>query len=77
LNLFIPSQAQEFLEGPEWPEEGLKVVMAPDPDWEPAELAAMIIDALDSRADAELPNYPIPLVRDWRQKHPNFTFGYQ
>ncbi len=34
-----------------------EVVMNPDPNWKPAELAAMIIDALDIRAGAELPDY--------------------
>jgi hypothetical protein len=63
LDRVISAQAQEFLEGPEIEEEGPKVVVAPDPDWEPAELAAMIIDVLDSRAGAELPDYPTAMER--------------
>ena len=59
LDRVTPTNAQEFLEGPEWSEEGPKVVADPDPNWEPGELAAVIIDTLDRRADAEFSNYPI------------------
>ena len=57
-----PKVVMDFLtkENPE-DEEDDEVLVAEQKDWNPVDLAAKILDHLDSRMSAELEDYPTPL----------------
>ena len=64
LDLMSPKALQDFLERAE--EEGPTpaVVMSPDPNWNPAELAEIIINTLGIVAGERFEDYPFPITRD-------------
>jgi len=57
-----PKVVMNFLtkESPEDPESE-EILVAENKDWEPVDLAAKLLDHLDSRMSAELEDYPAPL----------------
>jgi hypothetical protein len=63
LDLMSPKRLQDFL-GRAEDEEGPEVVMSPDPNWNPAELAEVIIITLGIVAGERFDDYPFPTARD-------------
>ncbi len=58
-----PKVVMDFLtkENPKDPEDE-ELLVAEQKDWDPVDLAAKILDHLDSRMSAELEDYPAPLL---------------